>query len=208
MRRREFISLLGGAAVAWPLAARAQQSERMRRIGLLMLVGKADPQAHAELAAFTTELQRLGWTEGQNVRIDYRWADGDVSRLQALAAQLVELRPDLVVAQGSAALAASRQTTQTLPIVFADVTDPVGQGFVENSATAKPVTLPPGCARLATKPEPTGSAICVKTIGMLRVSCSSGCNASAVMTRITSGFRPTSSLAWVLMRSASPPPQR
>jgi len=109
--------------------ARAQQSERMRRIGLLMLVGKADPQAHAELAAFTTELQRLGWTEGQNVRIDYRWADGDVSRLQALAAQLVELRPDLVVAQGSAALAALRQATRALPIVFADVTDPVGQGL-------------------------------------------------------------------------------
>jgi putative ABC transport system substrate-binding protein len=99
-----------------------------------MLVGETDPQAHAELAAFTTELQRLGWTEGQTVRIDYRWADGDVSRLRALAAQLVELRPDLVVAQGSAALAASRQTTQTLPIVFADVTDPVGQGFVESLA--------------------------------------------------------------------------
>ena len=106
----------------------------MRRVSILMLVGEADPQAHAELAAFTTELQRLGWTEGQTVRIDYRWADGDVSRLQALAAQLVELRPDLVVAHGSAALAASRQTTQTLPIVFADVTDPVGQGFVESLA--------------------------------------------------------------------------
>jgi len=129
MKRRQVITLLGGAA-AWPLAARAQQPDRVRRIGILMLVGETDPQAHAELAAFTTELQRLGWTEGQTVRIDYRWADGDVSRLQALAVQLVELRPDLVVAQGSAALAASRQTTQTLPIVFADVTDPVGQGFV------------------------------------------------------------------------------
>jgi len=133
MRRREFITLLGGAA-AWPTAARTQQPERMRRIGILMLVGEADPQAHAELTAFTTELQRLGWTEGQSVRIDYRWADGNVSRLQALAAQLVELRPDLVVAQGSAALAALRQATRTLPIVFADVTDPVGQGFVESLA--------------------------------------------------------------------------
>jgi putative ABC transport system substrate-binding protein len=134
VKRREFITLVGGAAAAGPLAVRAQQRDGARRIGVLMLVGDTDPQAHAELAAFTTELQRLGWTEGQTVRIDYRWADGDVSRLQALAAQLVELRPDLVVAQGSAALAASRQTTQTLPIVFADVTDPVGQAFVESLA--------------------------------------------------------------------------
>ena len=93
LHRRSFITLLGGAAIAWPLAARAQQRDGVRRIGVLMLVGETDPQAHAELAAFTTELQRLGWTEGQTVRIDYRWAGGDVSRLQALAAQLVELRP-------------------------------------------------------------------------------------------------------------------
>jgi putative ABC transport system substrate-binding protein len=134
IRRRDFITLLGGATAAWPLSARAQHGDRVRRIGILMLVGETDPQAHAELAAFTTELQRLGWTVEQNVRIDYRWADGDVSRLQALATQLVELRPDLVVAQGSAALAALRQATQTLPIVFADVTDPVGQGLVQSLA--------------------------------------------------------------------------
>jgi putative ABC transport system substrate-binding protein len=135
MQRRVFITLLGGAAVAWPLAARAQQQgNRIRRIGILMLVGETDPQAHAELAAFTAGLQRLGWTEGQNVRIDYRWADGDVGRLQALAAQLVESRPDLVVVQGSAALASLRQATRTLSIVFADVTDPVGQGFVQSLA--------------------------------------------------------------------------
>jgi putative ABC transport system substrate-binding protein len=133
MRRREFITLLGGAA-AWPLAAGGQQPDQVRRIGILMLVGEADSQAHAELGAFTTELQRRGWTEGQNVRIDYRWADGDVNRLHALTAQLVELRPDLVIAQGSAALAALRQATPTLPIVFADVTDPVGQGFVQSLA--------------------------------------------------------------------------
>jgi putative tryptophan/tyrosine transport system substrate-binding protein len=134
IRRRTFITLLGGAVASWPLAARAQQPDQVQRIGILMLVGEADPQAHAELTAFTTELRRLGWTERQNVRIDYRWADGDVSRLQDLAVQLVELRPDLVVAQGSAALAAVRQATRTLPIVFADVTDPVGQGFVESLA--------------------------------------------------------------------------
>jgi putative ABC transport system substrate-binding protein len=133
LRRRQFLALLGGAA-AWPLAAGARPPDPVRRIGILMLVGEADPQARAELAAFTTELQRLGWVEAQNVRIHYRWADGDVTRLQALATQLVALRPDLVLAQGSAALAALRQATRTLPIVFADVTDPVGQGFVESVA--------------------------------------------------------------------------
>jgi putative tryptophan/tyrosine transport system substrate-binding protein len=134
VNRRDLIALLGSTATTWPLGARGQQPNQARRIGILMLVGETDPQAHAELTAFKTELQRLGWTEGQNVRIDYRWADGDVSRLQALAAQLIELRPDLVIAQGSAALAALRQATRTLPIVFADVTDPVGQGFVQSLA--------------------------------------------------------------------------
>lgn len=134
VRRREFIIFLGGAAAAWPLAARAQQNHQVRRIGLLMLVAETDSQAHAERTAFTTELQRLGWIEGQNIRVDQRWANGNVSRLQALAAELVNLKPDLVVAQGSAALAALRQATRTLPIVFADVTDPVGQGFVESLA--------------------------------------------------------------------------
>jgi putative tryptophan/tyrosine transport system substrate-binding protein len=131
MRRRDFIALLTGATA---VSARAQQSDQVRRIGILMLVSETDPQARAELAAFTAKLRRLGWTEGQNVQIDQRWANGDVSRLRDLAAQLVELKPDLVVAQGSAALAALRQPTQTLPIIFAEVTDPVGQGFVESLA--------------------------------------------------------------------------
>jgi putative tryptophan/tyrosine transport system substrate-binding protein len=133
MRRRDFVSLLGGVT-AIPFAARAQQAEKIRRIGVLMLFAQADRQAHAEYAAFTTELQRMGWTEGQNIRIDQRWASGDVSRLQALATELVDLKPDLVVAQGSAALAALQHATRTLPIIFADVTDPVGQGFVESLA--------------------------------------------------------------------------
>jgi putative ABC transport system substrate-binding protein len=135
MRRREFISLLGGAAITWPPhTARAQPSEQMRRIGLLMLVAEIDPQGQAELTAFATVLQHLGWTERQNIRIDQRWANGDVGRLPTLAAELVGLKPDLLVAQGSAALAALQQATRTLPIVFADVTDPVGQGFVESLA--------------------------------------------------------------------------
>jgi len=134
MRRREFISLLGGVA-SWPLAARAQQSNnQVRRIGLLMLVAETDPQARAERTAFTKELRRLGWIEGQNIQIDQRWANGDMKQLQALASELLELKPDLLVAQGSAALAALRQATPTLPIIFASVTDPVGQGFVESLA--------------------------------------------------------------------------
>jgi putative tryptophan/tyrosine transport system substrate-binding protein len=133
MRRRDLIALLGSAAT-WPLAAYAQQAGRIWRIGLLMLVAEIDPQAQAELTAFATELRHLGWTEGQNIRIDQRWANGDVSRLRALAAELVELKPDLLVVQGSAALAALQEATRILPIVFADVTDPVGQGFVESLA--------------------------------------------------------------------------
>jgi putative ABC transport system substrate-binding protein len=134
MRRREFITLLGGTAATWPLAARAQQGNAVRRIGVLMLVSQNDSQAHTELAAFTTELQRFGWVEGQNLRIDQRWANGDVSRLQPLVAELVGFKPDILVAQGSAALAALRQATRTLPIIFAEVSDPVGQGFVESLA--------------------------------------------------------------------------
>jgi len=131
--RREFITLLGGSA-AWPVAARAQQGERMRRIGVLMNLAADDTESQRRMTGYVHALQALGWTDGRNVKIDYRWAKGDVSRLQALAAQLVELRPDLVVAQGSAALAALMQATRMLPIVFADVTDPVGQGFVESLA--------------------------------------------------------------------------
>jgi ABC-type uncharacterized transport system substrate-binding protein len=136
--RREFIAALGGAAVAsldlWPLAARAQQPERVRRVGILMIVAETDPQAHADRAAFTRELQHLGWMEGKNVRIDYRWAGGDASQLSDLARQLVDLKPDLIVTQGTPGLAAARQATQMLPIIFTDVTDPVDQGFVESLA--------------------------------------------------------------------------
>jgi putative ABC transport system substrate-binding protein len=134
MKRRAFISLLGGAAVAWPLAASAQQPDAARRIGVLMITAETDPQAQADRAPFAKQLQRLGWTEGQNVRIDYRWAAGDLSHLPALAAELVGLRPDLIVAQGTPGLAAAQQVTRTLPIIFTNVTDPVGQGFVESLA--------------------------------------------------------------------------
>jgi putative ABC transport system substrate-binding protein len=134
MRRRELIKLFGGAAAAWPFAVRAQQGERMRRIGVLMITAETDPHTQGWRAALTKELDRLGWTEGQKVRIDYRWAAGDASYLPALAAQLVGLKPDLIVAQGTPGLAAARQATRTLPIIFTNVTDPVGQGFVQSLA--------------------------------------------------------------------------
>jgi hypothetical protein len=110
LKRREFITLFGGAA-AWPLEARAQQPDVVRRIGVLMITAETDPQALADRAPFAKQLQHLGWTEGQNVRIDYRWAAGDLSHLPALAAELVGLRPDLIVAQGTPGLAAAKQAT-------------------------------------------------------------------------------------------------
>jgi putative ABC transport system substrate-binding protein len=130
MRRGEFISLLGGAA-AWPLAARAQQPERMRRIGVLMGFLENDLEAQAYIAAFRDGLQKLGWTEGRNVRIDTRWATpADVDSMQRFAKELVALQPDLILSNTTPTTAALLQQTRTIPIVFAMVVDPVGSGFV------------------------------------------------------------------------------
>jgi len=134
MQRREFITLLGGAAVAWPRAARAQQADRMRRVGVLVSRIADDPEEQARLAAFVQGLQELGWTEGRNVRIDYRWAAGDADRSRTYAAELVALAPDVIVAAGSQSVAALEQTTRTVPIVFASVVDPVGAGYVTRLA--------------------------------------------------------------------------
>jgi ABC-type uncharacterized transport system substrate-binding protein len=134
MRRREFITLLGGAAAAWPLAARAQQPERMRRIGVLIPLAESDPEARSVVAAFVPGLHELGWMDGRNVRIDYRWAGGDAQRIQSFAKELVELKPDLIVARSSPVVAALLQQTRTIPIVFWQVIDPVSQGFVTNLA--------------------------------------------------------------------------
>ena len=107
MRRREFITLLGGAAAAWPLAARAQQAERMRRIGVLTAAAApSDPESQARIAAFLQALQQLGWTDGRNVRIDYRWGAGDAERIRRYAAELVALAPDVILATGTATVAA------------------------------------------------------------------------------------------------------
>jgi ABC-type uncharacterized transport system substrate-binding protein len=133
MRRREVITLLSGAAV-WPLGARAQQPERMRRIGILMLFAEDDPAAKVRIAPFIEGLQQLGWTEGRNVEIDIRWSAADMVRSRRYAAELVALAPDVVLAGASESTAALREATRTVPIVFAGVTDPVGAGYVASLA--------------------------------------------------------------------------
>jgi putative tryptophan/tyrosine transport system substrate-binding protein len=130
MKRREFITLLGGAAAAWPLAVRAQQSERMRRIGVLMAFAESDREGQTFVAAFREGLQKSGWTEGRNIRIDTRWAAGETEGMQRLAKELVALQPDLIVSANTPTTAALLQQTRTIPIIFVNVADPVGSGFV------------------------------------------------------------------------------
>jgi putative ABC transport system substrate-binding protein len=131
MRRREFITLLGAAAAAWPLAARGQQPERMRRIGVLQSAAADDPVGQARVKAFQQGLQQLGWTDGRNVRIVYRWAAGNVENSRKYAAELVALAPDVILAVGGAT-GPMLQATRTLPIVFTIAGDPVGSGFVDS----------------------------------------------------------------------------
>jgi putative ABC transport system substrate-binding protein len=130
VNRRDFISLFGGAA-AWPIVARAQQGERMRRIGVLMSAQEDDPEGKAQLSGFTRELAALGWTNGRNLQMEIRWGGGsDVNRAQSFAKELVALQPDVILAQGTPVTAAFHRETRTIPIVFVVVTDPVGDGFV------------------------------------------------------------------------------
>ena len=131
MTRREFITLLGGAA-AWPLAARAQQRERMRRIGLLMTYPADDPVGQARLLALAQELAQSGWIDGRNVRIDVRWGAVDPERIRSYAAELVALAPDVILATGSAIVGSLLQATRAVPIVFVQVAEPVGAGFVQS----------------------------------------------------------------------------
>jgi len=133
MKRRTFITLLGGAA-AWPLAARAQQGERMRRIGVLMNLAESDPEGEARIAAFREGLAKLGWTDGRNVRIDVRWAAANADRFRTYAAELVALAPDVILVATTPGVAALQQATRTVPIVFVSTADPVGGGFVSNLA--------------------------------------------------------------------------
>jgi putative ABC transport system substrate-binding protein len=134
MQRRDFIRLLGAAAAGWPAAAHAQQNGRMRRIGVLFGSAEGDSQAATELAVFTKALQEFGWTEGRNIRIETRWAAADVERMRALATELVNLQPDLIVGQTTQVVAALQRATRTVPIVFVVVADPMGNGFVASLA--------------------------------------------------------------------------
>jgi len=132
MRRRKFITLIGGAAAAWPLAAWAQQGERMRRVGVLIGLAADDPQGQATLETLLQALQRLGWVDGRNVKIVYRWSGRNAEDARKYATELVTLGPDVLVATGGATMGALFQATRSIPIVFANVPDPVGSGFVES----------------------------------------------------------------------------
>jgi putative tryptophan/tyrosine transport system substrate-binding protein len=134
MRRREFISLLGGAVSAWPLAARTQQNEQMRRIGVLMPFIAGDPEAQVRSTVFAQTLQQLGWTVGRNLQIDYRFAGGEADRVRQYAAELVELAPEVIMTVGSITVVPMQQATRTIPIVFTNVADPVGAGIVQSLA--------------------------------------------------------------------------
>jgi putative ABC transport system substrate-binding protein len=133
MRRREFITIVGGAA-AWPLTGHTQQPERVRRIGVLIAFPENDPNTQAYVTAFAQSLGRLGWVEGKNIRIDYRFAAGDPALFKSYAAELVGLMPDAILATTTPGVAALREQTRTIPIVFVFVGDPVGQGFVQSLA--------------------------------------------------------------------------
>jgi putative tryptophan/tyrosine transport system substrate-binding protein len=134
MQRREFITLVGGAAIAWPLAARAQQPDRMRRVGVLALFNKNDPEWQVFLAAFKQRLVDLGWTDGRNLAIDYRFTGGSPEHIRAVAGELVATNPDVIFASSNVSVAALQQATRVIPIIFTQVSDPVGSGVVTNLA--------------------------------------------------------------------------
>jgi putative ABC transport system substrate-binding protein len=136
MKRREFITLLGGATVAWPLAARAQQGDHVRRLAAMMGGRNADtdPEGRAWFAAFRKALEDLGWVEGRNFRADYRWPSGDVDRMEAIAKEFIDLKPDVMFAGSTPSALALLRQTRTIPIVFTNLSDPVGTGVVENLA--------------------------------------------------------------------------
>src|SRR5713101_5482909 len=134
MRRREFITLLGGVAAAWPLCARSQERERVRQVGVLFGLAADDPVSQARHTAFVQGLQELGWTDGRNMRVEYRWDRGNAEEAKALAKELVALQPEVLVGAGAPAVPALLQETRTIPVVFLQVSDPVGSGFVSNLA--------------------------------------------------------------------------
>jgi putative tryptophan/tyrosine transport system substrate-binding protein len=134
VRRREFITVFGGAAATWPLAVRAQQPERLRRVGLLLGYSEGDAEGQASTAAFRQKLQELGWTEDRNIRIDTRWASSDPNKARTFAKELVGMTPDVIVSSSNLVTEIVQQETRTIPVVFVFVGDPVGSGFVTNVA--------------------------------------------------------------------------
>jgi putative ABC transport system substrate-binding protein len=134
MRRREFIKVIAGGAVAWPLAAHAQQTDRVRVIGSLNILAEDDPESKLRIAAFKQSLQQLGWTEGGNIRIETRWAGGDDGRVRKYAAELAALAPDVILTSGSVTVRPVQQATRTVPVVFVQTVDPVGSGYVDSMA--------------------------------------------------------------------------
>jgi putative ABC transport system substrate-binding protein len=134
MQRREFVTLLGGAAAAWPLAARGQQAERMRRVGVLMGWAESDPTTRSLVASFGEVLAKLGWTEGKNLRIELRWGNGNAARIEAFAKELVDLQPDAILGQTTPVIRALARETQAIPIVFVQVSDPIESGFAASLA--------------------------------------------------------------------------
>ena len=148
MRRREFITLIGSAA-AVPLVAGAQPSESMRRVGVLMSTAADDREGQARIAAFRQGLQKLGWIEGQNVRLDIRWGGGDADLDRRFAAELVALTPDVILATASSTVAALQGATRTVPVVFAHAVDPVAAGFVDSLARPAAMPLASSCSNTA-----------------------------------------------------------
>jgi putative ABC transport system substrate-binding protein len=134
MKRRDFITLLGGAVTAWPLGARAQQTARIRRIGVFLPAAANDPASMSRVTALSQALQDLGWTDGRNARIEFRWGAGDAEQYRKMAAELIALAPDVVVTVGTLAVSALKRATRTVPIVFVQTTDPVGGGLVDSLA--------------------------------------------------------------------------
>jgi putative ABC transport system substrate-binding protein len=134
MRRRDFIKVLGGTAAAWPVTVRAQQPERIRRVGVLMGAAENDLQAQSLISITRQRLEEFGWNEGRTIRIEERWTAGDDNRLQAHAAELAHLRPDVIVCEGTPVVAAVQQATHTIPIVFVNANNPIGSGFVASIA--------------------------------------------------------------------------
>jgi putative tryptophan/tyrosine transport system substrate-binding protein len=141
MRGREFIALLGSSVAAWPLAARAQQGDRVRRVGVLMAQAADDPEGQARLAAFLQGLRELGWIEGRNLRLDYRWGGGDSARIRRDAVELVALTPDVILAGGGQVMGPLQEATRTVPIVFTQTPDPVGACHVVVASSTR------ACAR-------------------------------------------------------------